>query len=739
MANQYDYIEAGFRVFGLLGATDHDGSELPDKQKYKKPWASNWQHTPDWSDDQLEAMQEAGQFDNGFGVLCDGWLIIDIDPRNGGTLDAVRHWYNQAGYVVKTGGGGWHIYFKSNGGAFVQSLPQFPGIDFKTSGYVVGSSSLHASGSYYEDDKGAPHKITEAPQDLIDALKKPDRYRATTADGVVDVSTQDVADMLSYIDPDCSYEQWIKCGMAINQVLNGSGIEIWDDWSKRGEKYSGFDAVQRHWHSFGKSANPVGLGTLIHFAEVGGYQQSVTFETDFEVEETQDAPPTVDLLRPPGFIGELAAWINSQSFYPREHLSVAAALNAVSSIAGMRYCDSTGITPNIFALCVAGSGTGKEAIQQAYAECLRAAGMSAALHGHIKSEQEIIRNFVRHQAAFYCIDEFGMFLKTLVNSGGKGASYLEGVVKILLSAFTKSNGYLQVSGDLKDAMRTDIKNELAACYKKIDNNEDASGKYSRRAEKLQTALREIDNGIKNPFVNLLGFTTPVTFNSLVSFDMATNGFIGRSLIFNEHETNPKPNKKRGKRGLPTSLAMQLAAMGNSGDTEEQDRIEYLGSVITIDDTPDAKELLNEAAETFWQLAEDAKDFGLEAIHRRGYELTAKISLILAIPEGVRTLSHVQWAYEMVKLDCAAKMRLARSNDVEKESPAESVAVKIQQFLSSSEEPETEGVIVNRCRPHKKELVLQVLEKIVNSGLVQVVEKSHAGNGRKVKRYTLKQK
>jgi hypothetical protein len=134
------------------------------------------------------------------------------------------------------------------------------------------------------------------------------------------------------------------------------------------------------------------------------------------------------------------------------------------------------------------------------------------------------------------------------------------------------------------------------------------------------------------------------------------------------------------------------------------------------------------------LAEDAKDFGLEAIHRRGYELTAKVSLILAIPEGVRTLSHVQWAYELVKRDCASKMRLARSNDVEKESPAESVAVKIEQFLTASAEPETEGVIVNRCRPHKKELVTQVLEKIVNSGRVKVIESKHGKTGKTVKKY-----
>jgi hypothetical protein len=736
MANQYDYIDAGFRVFGLLGSVDHDGSELPDKQKYKKPWASNWQYTPEWSDDQLEVMEECGQFDNGFGVLCDGWIIIDIDPRNGGTLDSVRNWYNQSGYAVKTGGGGWHIYFKSPGGAFLQSLLQYPGIDFKTSGYVVGSGSLHASGSYYEDDKGAPDKITDAPQDLVDALRKPEHYRTEYDGQPIDITEADLKDMLTYYkNTDVDYEEWIRTGMAIHDATGGTGFDIWDDWSRSSKKYDPAE-MQRKWHSFGKSSSLVTVATIIHHAKQYGWTPSydnVTFESDFTEED--DAPPSVDLLRPPGFVGELAKWIASQCFFPREHLAVAAALNVVSSIAGMRYCDSTGITPNLFALCVAGSGTGKEAIQQAYAECLRAAGMSAALHGHIKSEQEIIRNFVRHQAAFYCIDEFGMFLKTLVNSGGKsGAAYLEGVVKILLSAFTKANGYLQVSGDLKDAMRTDLKNEMSVCYKKIDNNEDPQGKYEARVQTLQCALKEIDNGIKNPYVNLLGFTTPVTFNGLVSFDMATNGFIGRSLIFNEHETNPKPNKKRGKRGLPLALSMKLAALRGNGDSEELDRVEHIGEQSCISDTEEAKNILADAAETFWQLAEDAKEFGLEAIHRRGYELTAKISLILAIPEGVRTAEHVLWAYEMVKRDCAAKMRLARSNDVEKESPAESVAVKIQQFLSASESGELEGVIVNRCRPHKKEFIAQILQKLIDAGRVEIIETKHPTNGKISKKY-----
>ena len=743
--NQNDFWQAGLRVFGLLGLHDHDGSELDEKQRFKKPYSSGWQFTPDWSEEQFDTMHEMGQFETGYGVLVNGLLVVDVDARNGGVpsfeklcADLSLDLLGMSGLAVRTGSGGgsMHIYFTApDGVAMMQAHKDYPGIDFKTSGYVVGPSSLHASGSIYETMHGHPEDLTPAPHKLVQLLKKPEHHRTEYNGEPLDITESDIRDMLShYKNSDLDYEEWIRAGMAIHDATGGSGFEIWDDWSKTSDKYDPA-MMQRKWHSFGKSSSVVTIGTIIHHAKQNGWQSDVSFDTTL----TDDAPPAVDLLRPPGFVGEVTKWISSQCFFPREHLAVAAALNVISSIAGMRYQDSTGIRPNLFALCVAGSGTGKEAIQQAYADCLRAAGYAAAMHGHIKSEQEIIRNFIRHQAAFYCIDEFGMFLKTIVTSASKGgAAYLEGVVKVLLSAFTKADGYLQISGDLKEAVKTDIKNELAACYKKIDNNDDQDGKAQKRADALQISLREIDSGIKNPFVNLMGFTTPVTFNSLVSFDMATNGFIGRSLIFNEPETNPKPNKHRAQKGVPNSLAMQLAAICGNGEAGDLCRVEHTGHVTKITDTEEARKILSSASDYFWQQAEEAKDYGLEAIHRRGYELTAKVSLILAIPEGVRTAQHVQWAYELVKRDCASKMRLARSNDVEKESPAESVAVKIEQFLTNSGEPETEGVIINRCRPHKKELVLQVLQKIVAAGRADLLEDKHQKTGKVVKRYLVKQ-
>ena len=165
--NQYDYIDSGFKVFGLHGA-DKDGvcgcGNEECQAQFKHPIASNWQHTPVWSEDQLEVMEEMGQFDTGFGVLCDGYIIVDVDPRNGGTLEQVQEYYDKSEFVVATGGGGWHIYFKAPlGTPLLSHRDDHKGIDFKSSGYVVGAGSMHKSGSQYECEKGNPDSVTDAP------------------------------------------------------------------------------------------------------------------------------------------------------------------------------------------------------------------------------------------------------------------------------------------------------------------------------------------------------------------------------------------------------------------------------------------------------------------------------------------------------------------------------------------------------------------------------------------------
>src|SRR5690606_25807789 len=131
-----------------------------------------------------------------------------------------------------------------------------------------------------------------------------------------------------------------------------------------------------------------------------------------------------------------------------------------------------GVTTNLFSFCVAGSRTGKEAIQQAVASILRVAGMAPATHGAIKSEQEIVRNLIRHQAALYIIDEIGIFLQKDKNAQTKGGALcLVGVVGLLMGAYSKADGFMLLTGDAREEMQQMLLKEAVQINRKLENLE----------------------------------------------------------------------------------------------------------------------------------------------------------------------------------------------------------------------------------------------------------------------------
>jgi hypothetical protein len=754
MSHLYDYLEAGFKVFGIHGAKGGvcgcgDPSCLA---LFKHPVISNWQNVPHWSEEQIETFEAMGHFDTGFGVLCAGWLIIDVDARNGGVESFANLCRDvpsaaTAAFVVNTGSGGGsqHHYFRlSPPVAMVQSHPDYPGIDFKTSGYVIGADSLHASGRYYEIERGLPQDVTAAPDDLIELLRRPEHYRVSTDSGDLDVDAAHIAELMSHVDPDLSYEEWVKIGMAIHHTMAGDGFELWDQWSARGSKYPGSAQLERHWHSFGKSPNPAGYGTLLHYARQGGYCESVTFVYESVEPPSVELDTTgIDLKRPPGFVGELCQWINDQCLYPRETLSVAAALCAVSGLAGMRHVDELDdMSANMIAFCVAGSGTGKEAVQQAYLKIMRAAGVQAAVHGGFKSEQEVMRNLIRHQAAFYSVDELGLVLRKLDNASKKGgASYLEGIIGLIMSVYSKANGYLPITGDLKEEIREKLRQELARVEKRIDDlpadssSDMARGRLERHSAQLRTALEKIDDGLDSPYLTILGYTTPVTFESMMGFEQATNGFMARAMIFSDLETNPRRKKEFVKKPMSETLAQKICnlyAPGRFDMLDPDGRIEFTEDKTVVPTTPEGAELLSMVYERFHGMAEEQKGTtGLEAIPRRGYELAAKVSLVLALPSGLRTAEHVLWGYALAMRDVEQKIKLAHAT--EKPNDASGIAARVL-ALVTHEHGETLGVICNRLRSTPKAQVVALLKQMVDAGMLKAVESKHPYSGKPVERY-----
>jgi len=755
----YDYIDAGFKVFGLHGATG--GACNCDNPKcdaiLKHPVMSNWQNVPHWSDEQIECFDEMGHFNSGFGVLVKGFLVIDVDARNGGVPSFKKLCKDvpsllECAFIVNTGSGGGsqHWYFKLSDDDKTKSLMQtnnkYAGIDFKTSGYVVGSGSLHESGSNYETVKGYPQDVGFAPPELIALLERPAFYRVSNNGQDLDIDEQHIVGLLAFVNADCDYNQWVSVGMVIHHCLNGGGVELWDNWSSSGAKYCGGATIQKHWHSFGKTSNPVGYGTLLHYAHEGGYCEPVTFVYDGSLGAVDDVvignldsvksvkhllDEPVDVRRPPSFVGELTQWINDQCLYPRENLAVACALTAVSSLAGMRYTDELdGMSPNILAFCIAGSGTGKEQIMQSYLQIIKAAQVQSALHGGFKSEQEIMRNLIRHQAAFYCVDELGITLNKLQNASKKGgASYLEGIVGLIMSVYSKANGYLPITGDLKDEIKQKLTLEYAQLEKKIEKLPQDSGSDStrQRLEDIQAdvlqAIQNVDDGLENPYLTLLGFTTPVTFNDLMSFEQATNGFMARAMIFSDLETNPKRKAKFKKTPMPVYLSNALRNLYAHGHYDALERtgarVQHIGDKSTLPTTQDAIELLNEVYERFYNLAEYHKGTtGMEAIARRGYELASKVSLICALPSGLRTAEHICYGYALAMQDVERKIKLAYSTDNQKSG--DGLAAKVLSIIDK-EHGETLGVICNRLRGTPKQQVETLLAEMVGKGMLKAVE------------------
>lgn len=410
-----------------------------------------------------------------------------------------------------------------------------------------------------------------------------------------------------------------------------------------------------------------------------GAAMAVKTHDDFKpahVEEDEFALPVdvsgVDLMRPPGFVGNVTDWIDAQCRYPRRRLAVSSAITAIGNIGGMSHVDVRDkISANVLTFCVAASSTGKEAVMQAFNDLHIAAGIQKGLQGAIKSEQEIIRNLIEHQASFYSIDEIGIFLSKVRSAQQRGgASYLEGVFGTIMSAYSKANSRMLLGGDAS----RDLRKAFAAQLSRAEENANEAS-----ADAAKRMLEMVDNGLERPFMSIIGFTTPSTFDGMMDGETATQGFVGRAMIVSERDINPRPRMGFQAAEMPFMMAGKLGLIygGSEG------RVEYTGARRDVLTEPDADKALDDIS--LWLI--DYADYMGEktgeasvAMIRRAYELVAKISFILAIPSGARTLEHVRWAFAFVKDEIDFKVQLVFANDNAKAKPEDALAARLLNLI-----------------------------------------------------------
>lgn len=448
-----------------------------------------------------------------------------------------------------------------------------------------------------------------------------------------------------------------------------------------------------------------------------GAAMAIPRHADFESEHVEDGDyplpidvKGVDLMSPPGFAGDVTDWIDGQCRYPRRRLCVAAALTAIGNIGGMSHVDiHGGITANMMTFCVAGSSTGKEAVLQAFNSLHIAAAVSGAVQGTIKSEQEIVRNMIEHQASFYSIDEIGIFLSKVRSAQQRGgATYLEGVFGAIMSAYSKANKSYLLGGDIKRDLRSQYARELSRA-KEHDDNE-----AEQRALRM---LGMVDSGLERPFLSIMGFTTPTTFDGMMDGETASQGFVGRSIIVNERDINPRARKRFKPVDMPVSMTGRLFLL--YGGDDAGDRVEYAGARREVPTTDEAAEALDLISDWFLDYADFmGEKMGEAAIAmiRRCIEMVGKISFILSLPEQIRTVEHVRWALAFVKDEIDYKCSLVFANDNAREKPEDALRARLLGYIDP-ENGMTSAMLANKLKVNQK-TIDDICAQLEGAGLIK---------------------
>jgi len=158
------YARAGYNVMPLHWI--HDGQCTCGRENCKSPGkhprTAHGAHDATTNETVIRAWW-ARWPDASIGMTLDALVVVDIDPRNGGSVSALLEFPSTC--VAKTGGGGWHYLFKAVPDSIYPGK-YGPGVDIKTGGgaYIVVAPSVHASGAEYQWVAGmSPMEINPAP------------------------------------------------------------------------------------------------------------------------------------------------------------------------------------------------------------------------------------------------------------------------------------------------------------------------------------------------------------------------------------------------------------------------------------------------------------------------------------------------------------------------------------------------------------------------------------------------
>lgn len=212
------------------------------------------------------------------------------------------------------------------------------------------------------------------------------------------------------------------------------------------------------------------------------------------------------LLKPPGMVGEIVAWINDTSRKEQPLLAVGAAIAFCGIILGRKVRTPCDLRSNLYCLGVAETCCGKEHARRQIKRLAAESGADDLLGGEdVTSDAAIEARLADHPATLYLWDEIGFMISNIKLA--KGDPHLKKIVPTLLKLYSGSNAVVKCK-DYGD--RTKSKTLISPC------------------------------------MGLYGTTVPgKLYGGLTSEELET-GLLGRMLVFSSN-LDPDENEARANR------------------------------------------------------------------------------------------------------------------------------------------------------------------------------------------------
>lgn len=189
-----------------------------------------------------------------------GISVMDLDVKHGHNgFKAIPDWRKRSRVISRTQSKGAHLFYKDSGIPSTTSKIA-DGVDTRgKGGYVI----LPPSKGYKWLNGSNLSDLQDWPDDLRPPSKKGSRKgRIKTSQPVEKV---ELAKALEAVPSD-DYQTWFEIGCALYRELGDDGFELFDDWSKKSDKYRS-DRVEAKWGECEKVTGYT-AGTVFHYADI---------------------------------------------------------------------------------------------------------------------------------------------------------------------------------------------------------------------------------------------------------------------------------------------------------------------------------------------------------------------------------------------------------------------------------------------------------------------------------------